>query len=468
MRKQVVTEAIIHSSSRLTDFSESWDVAEPRPCKAGDLVLIGTDRKGNFVFLSPQGPGWAALTPSAARLLALCDGHRTVSDLEHIFQITAPSGSSETPVRSLVKVFHECCLLQNNLPRPEQRAHRKALQYAALYLTSACNLACRFCFYSAGKAAENELTADEYIRLIDDLAAMGTRTVYLMGGEPLLRRDIFHIADHARARGMVVGLVTNGTLVTREVAHRIAETFSFAQVSLDGLEEANDSIRGRNGFRRTVKGIGLLLDRGCDVRVASVVSQLNANHLDRFLDYVVKLGATTVHFINLQECGRGKTSRIGVPAKEFFSRLIPAWHKWRDVIGRSNALNFLLPTRGFRRTHCGVGNGMVEIDSRGEVFGCYKYMETRVSQDNVRARGIAEIYETSSVLGALRTMSVLDDPACRTCHFRFLCGGDCMAVPKVKGQAGELCEVAELYRWILTEADIPEVRVPISPSDLHI
>lgn len=442
-------------------------MTDRRPRRAGELVLIGTDRKGDFVFLNPDGPGWAALTPSAASLLSMCDGSLTVSELESIFRSRGPASGNESLVRRLVDTFHECHLMEGDGPQGDTQTKQQPLKYAALYLTRACNLKCRFCFFSAGSACADELTTEDYFRLIDRLAAMGVRTVYLMGGEPLLRKDVFRIADRAREQGLVASLVTNGTLLTKDMANRVARSFTFTQVSIDGLERANDAIRGKGGFQRSVEGVRRLLDQGGDVRVASVVSRYNVGELDEFLSFMVTTGIPTVHFINLQECGRGREGRIGVSAKEFFRALLPVWYKWKEVMGRSNALNFLLPVRGFRKTHCGVGNGMVEIDSQGNVFGCYKYMETGQSAGNVRDMSIEEIYDRSPVLTAIRDKSVLDDPACRKCHYRFLCGGDCMAMDTIKGDAGELCEVAALYRWILTEAEIPDRRELVSLSDVY-
>jgi radical SAM protein with 4Fe4S-binding SPASM domain len=450
-----------------SESAELKHITDPRPCRAENLVLIGTDGNGDLVFLNPEGPGWAALTPSAASLLSMCDGTHTIPELENIFRSNEPATGNQSLVSRLVSTFHDCRLMETDHPHGALKIERQPLKYAALYLTRACNLSCRFCFFSAGRACEDELTTADYFRLIDQLAAMGVRTVYLMGGEPLLRKDVFDIACRAREQGLVASLVTNGTLLTKEVASRVARSFTFTQVSIDGLERANDAIRGKGGFQRSVEGIRRLLEQGGDVRVASVVSRYNVEELDDFLSFMVAIGIRTAHFINLQECGRGRQGRIGVTAQEFFRALLPVWYKWKDVLGRSNALNFLLPVRGFRKTHCGVGNGMVEIDSQGNVFGCYKYMETGGSAGNVREMSIQEIYDRSPVLNALRDKSVLDDPACRRCHFRFLCGGDCMAIDMIKGDAGELCEVADLFRWILTEAEIPDRRELVSSSDVY-
>ena len=79
-------------------------MTDHRPRRAGELVLIGTDRKGDLVFLNPVGPGWAALTSSAASLLSMCDGTLTISELESIFRSREPASGNESLVRRLVSL----------------------------------------------------------------------------------------------------------------------------------------------------------------------------------------------------------------------------------------------------------------------------------------------------------------------------------------------------------------------------
>jgi len=76
--------------------------------------------------------------------------------------------------------------------------------------------------------------------------------VSFSGGEPLLRRDLFDIATHARNQGHEISLFTNGTLIQdAKTAHRLAEWFDWIQISLDGATPAvHDAFRGAGTFRR--------------------------------------------------------------------------------------------------------------------------------------------------------------------------------------------------------------------------
>ena len=90
------------------------------------------------------------------------------------------------------------------------------LKMIAWELTRNCNLDCVHCRARAGAGPyDNELTLEECVRIIDDIAAFATPTIILTGGEPLLRKDIFDIIEHATAKGLRTVIAVNGTLVDR-------------------------------------------------------------------------------------------------------------------------------------------------------------------------------------------------------------------------------------------------------------
>ena len=109
----------------------------------------------------------------------------------------------------------------------------KYLAFSGMYrpvvfwnLTDRCNLNCIHCYNRSGPGcqAEGELSTDEALDLIDDLAGMGIPLVLFTGGEPLMREDIWELARHAREKGIKMAISTNGTLITTGIARRIRES----------------------------------------------------------------------------------------------------------------------------------------------------------------------------------------------------------------------------------------------------
>ena len=124
------------------------------------------------------------------------------------------------------------------------------LRLLAWETTRRCNLACLHCRAAAGSGPyPGELTTDEGLTLLDDLATMGQPVVILTGGEPLLRDDIFELAAHGHNKGLRMVMAVNGTLLTPQIATRLKEVgIQRLSISIDGASAAShDQLRAVPG-----------------------------------------------------------------------------------------------------------------------------------------------------------------------------------------------------------------------------
>ncbi|NCB40691.1 MAG: radical SAM protein, partial [Erysipelotrichia bacterium] len=120
-----------------------------------------------------------------------------------------------------------------------------------------CNLKCIHCYTNSDiNLAPDELNFSEGQALIDDLAEFKIPALLLSGGEPLMRTDLFELANYAVSKGLRPVLSTNGTLITPEMAQKIRDTgFIYAGISLDGIGNTNDHFRGVDGaFDKAMAG----------------------------------------------------------------------------------------------------------------------------------------------------------------------------------------------------------------------
>ncbi|PJB29218.1 hypothetical protein CO110_06985, partial [Candidatus Desantisbacteria bacterium CG_4_9_14_3_um_filter_40_11] len=124
--------------------------------------------------------------------------------------------------------------------------------------TFRCNLNCLHCYaQSQNKSYLGELTTQEAKAMISDLSDFNIPVLLFSGGEPLMRNDIFELADFAVKSGLKIALSTNGTLITEKIASKIKEAgFTYIGISLDGIGETNDKFRGQKGaFDLALNGI---------------------------------------------------------------------------------------------------------------------------------------------------------------------------------------------------------------------
>jgi len=128
-------------------------------------------------------------------------------------------------------------------------------------LTGRCNLKCKMCSIpNPHNRQEDELTAGEVKRLIDQIVDMKVDHLTFSGGEPLLRNDIFELIAYAVDKKIsMVDIISNGLLINEEVAKKLVKSgVTHITVSIDGLEEANDFIRGKGSFRKAAEAIDLI------------------------------------------------------------------------------------------------------------------------------------------------------------------------------------------------------------------
>jgi heme d1 biosynthesis radical SAM protein NirJ len=146
---------------------------------------------------------------------------------------------------------------------------------------------------------------------MDDLKTYRVPVLILSGGEPLMRPDIFDIAERSRAMGFYTGLSTNGTLIDAPMADRIAATgFDYVGISLDGLREIHDKFRRLDGaFDRSLAAVRLLRARGVKVGLRYTMTALNAHDFAPLLDLMRTERVDKFYFSHLNYAGRGNIHR---------------------------------------------------------------------------------------------------------------------------------------------------------------
>ncbi|RDV84640.1 radical SAM/SPASM domain-containing protein [Ammonifex thiophilus] len=175
--------------------------------------------------------------------------------------------------------------------------------------TRACNLRCRHCYASATPGpAPGEMTTEEARKFIQGLAEAKVPVLLFSGGEPLLRPDFFELVDYARSLGLRPVVSTNGTLIDRPVARKLKELgVGYVGISLDGLQEFNDRMRGVPGaFEAALRGIRACREVGQRVGLRFTITKDNYQEIPKIFDLVEEEGIDRVCFYHLVSVGRGK------------------------------------------------------------------------------------------------------------------------------------------------------------------
>ena len=174
------------------------------------------------------------------------------------------------------------------------------LRHLFLELTLRCNEHCFHCGSSCGDLPSPELPLSVYKRLLDEVKEdFDIREIQLCitGGEPLLRKDFFDILGYAHELGFEWGMTSNAILVDKETAHRLAECgMGTISVSIDGLRETHDRLRGLKGaYDRAMAGIRNLIDEDAfqSVQVTTVINHRNIDELPQLFEIMDALDIVT-------------------------------------------------------------------------------------------------------------------------------------------------------------------------------
>jgi MoaA/NifB/PqqE/SkfB family radical SAM enzyme len=183
------------------------------------------------------------------------------------------------------------------------------------HLTERCNLRCKHCYQDNKKIDEMSFleiagVMEAAARMVQEWQeAYGIQflpSFNVTGGEPFLRKDFFSILELMVATGFEVYILSNGTLITREIARGLADLgVHGVQVSMEGLEKTHDFIRGPGSFAAAVAGIQDLLAAGVTVSLNTTLSRMNAGDFPDLADLALSLGVPRLGFSRLVPSGLG-------------------------------------------------------------------------------------------------------------------------------------------------------------------
>ena len=175
-----------------------------------------------------------------------------------------------------------------------------------------CNLTCKHCYsISADTDFPNELSTEQVFTVMDDLKQFGVPVLILSGGEPLLRPDIYDIAQRSKDMGFYTALSTNGTLIDNSNIDKIADMgFDYLGISIDGIAETHDKFRRKKGaFDASIKALRLCHDKGIKVGLRFTMTQDNAEQLPQLLTLMDDENIDKFYFSHLNYAGRGNKNR---------------------------------------------------------------------------------------------------------------------------------------------------------------
>jgi len=317
-------------------------------------------------------------------------------------------------------------------------------------LTAKCNLNCKHCYSESSQdAGDDDLTTDEVLRVIDEIADWGIGLLIFDGGEPLLRNDFFQIADYSAGKRLTTGIGSNGTMIDAATARRLVSAgIRYASISIDGADaDTHDAFRGEAGnFKKALEAASALKQAGLAFQFNTVLRKKTLPQLPDILRMAVDYGAFSTELFDLIPVGRATREcqdevltikerqetvewlaqtqidyplTIETPSLPMYP-LILKQNVDKGIHPAHIPVEELVRTAYYGRG-CAAGRprGYLVIRNNGELNPC---IFLQVNLGNVKGQSIRQIWQESTVLAKLRNRELLKGE-CGQCTYKDICAG---------------------------------------------
>ncbi|MBU7019447.1 MAG: radical SAM protein [Theionarchaea archaeon] len=370
-------------------------------------------------------------------LLVMCDGTRTEDDVvrELCRLYSEPEkevGKKASKSIAFLRDLHFLGSSHEPLHTPvivRDSDMEWPVDVAYLEVTNACNLKCVHCYKEAGVPRGEELGTEDWVSLIDELASLGVVSIAVTGGEPLLREDIFDILECIVDNVIGLNLFTNGTLLTEDTVSRLKDLNpEKVMVSVDGMKETHQKIRGENTYDRTLKGITRLINDGIPVRSNTVVHSENVGELSDIIQVLVDLGVREMVFDQFMEAGRGREHGNLIPALEMGEKVSQQCRAFEEKTPQRIELKFTSEMQNTESSYsfCGVGTSMLTVTAYGDVVLCPVLSSPEHTAGNLKDESLESLWMNSPVFDPFRQCTP-ENMVCGTCPHVTECRGGCKA-----------------------------------------
>ena len=325
----------------------------------------------------------------------------------------------------------------------EQTKKGKLINKLRLNISNLCNMECDYCYIDPSQKEQmNWLTAQKALTLFFDLQKQSNQNyseIRFFGGEPILNwpviEQVFKYVKYLKNNIKVDYILnTNGTIITENIARKLALNKVNISVSLDGLRDVHNRFRkfksGKGSFSRIDKNLDTLISSGCSVFISATIGNHNYNNLKELITYIAdkKNRYDSEISLSLQSmCMGSKQGLDTVPIEEKVKAIKDAvlYAKKMEVNVDSGMIlfpfNALLGLKA-TGTYCSAVSGEeICVYPNGDIYPCGALKTKMGNIENFNT-----IFRTKEYLNLTKRVTG-NIPACKGCDIEAFCAGGCAA-----------------------------------------
>jgi SynChlorMet cassette radical SAM/SPASM protein ScmE len=359
-----------------------------------------------------------------------------------------------------------------------------------IHITNRCNLRCKYCsHFTSASDVQSDLSKEEWLKFFEELGRCAVMNVTLEGGEPFYREDLREIIQGILRNRMRFNILSNGTLITDDMAAFLASTHrcNGVQVSIDGsVPLTHDVFRGQGSFQKAMEGIKTLQKHGLRVSVRVTIHRKNVRDLEgiaRLLLEEVGLPGFSTNAASFMGLCRHNTEQVQLTIEERFlamETLLKLSQKyngrinasagplsearvWIEMAKASQENRDQMPGRGYL-TGCRGTMSKLAVRADGVMIPCSQISHIELGQIN--EDDLKEVWQNHPELNRLRErcqIPLSDFEFCRGCPYIGYCTGNCPAVAyTTMGKENHPSPDACLKRFLEEGGRLPDENLLVS------
>jgi pyrroloquinoline quinone biosynthesis protein E len=300
-------------------------------------------------------------------------------------------------------------------------------------LTHRCPLRCPYCSNPVELArASEELSTEDWKRVLAEAASMGVLQLHFSGGEPLVRQDVDVLVAEAARLGLYTNLITSAVLADEgRMAALAAAGLDHVQISVQDADPANaDRIAGlKDAHRRKLEVARRVREAGLALTLNAPVHRQNLDRLEEIIALAVEMGAHRLEVAHVQYYGWALANRAALmPSRDQLERATAIVDAARVRLKGVLAIDYVVPDYYAARPKAcmgGWGRQFLVVGPTGLVLPCHAAQSIpNLAFESVRDRSLADIWTDSPAFVAYRGTAWMAEP-CRTCDRREIDWGGC-------------------------------------------
>ncbi|RMF83870.1 MAG: radical SAM protein [Nitrospinota bacterium] len=275
---------------------------------------------------------------------------------------------------------------------------------AYLLLTNRCNLRCRYCFVDVNTIYKSDFTLSEWEATLDNLKKHGGVSICLMGGEPLLFKDIDELILYGKRLGFNIEMTTNGFGLEKHID--AVKRVNAVMLSLDGPQEIMEKNRGKRSYDYVMRALELLQRHKVPVRINCVATKQNKDAIPWLLDFADKHNVWVTFSLTADFPPEAKDLEAEImltreEVKEYYRLLLRHKRAGRKILFSEETLRYVIDyplpyqeilwRNGERlrpKETCLFGQTMIYINSNGDIYPCATLWNTdKFQPKNIRKDG---------------------------------------------------------------------------------